>query len=291
MTDMHTYAFTSPDELLAAVATGETATIADLVRRDLRLTDEDDVCGVVLRGGGRSAFASDNPWALPDDGDLTALLQQVWAPAAAECPQFVRTLSREVMGVLLVRAKNEFRLGYIAFIPRGGRTVRAPSDVSELPSLAEDGQLHWFWGGPPTSLDVVGAAGAEFEVPDPVRIIASVHATLAAPDAEWSMDTGMLKASLGDALREQFEQWREDDDDDDDMEYAYDEEDFITYDDHRLLASYPPGMQYSVIVPGDAGQRDHCLVATFDHQDMNVVETRPFWEWFHRETSTLLFGL
>ncbi|WP_171161895.1 hypothetical protein [Streptomyces sp. I05A-00742] len=280
MTDVHAYTFNQADELLAAVAAGEMTTIADMARRKLHLTDDDSVCGMVLRGGGRSSFAADNPWALPDDGDLTALLNRVWAPVAAECPQFVQTLSREVMGVVLARKEDEYRLGYIAFMPKYGCTVRAPSDVSELPSLAVDGQLHWFWGGPPMLLDVVGTAGAEFVVPEPVRIVAAVHGTLTAPDIEWSMDTGMLDVSLGEVLREQSEEGREDDEDDF----------FAMYDDHRLLASCSAAIQSSVIVPGDAGQGDSCLVATFDHQDMNMGEIRPFWEWFRNETS-LLFGL
>jgi hypothetical protein len=289
MTDSATYSFNQADELLAAAASGNAAAIADIVRHDHRFDDEVDVCGVLLRGGGHAPFAEDNPWAASHDHDLTELLDRIWAPVAAEAPEFVRTLSREVMGLVLARVDGEYRLGYLAFKPALRRTTRAPSAVADLPSVASDGRLHWFWGSPPARLDTVGNGSPTFDMPAPVRIVASVHASLTAPTAEWSMDIGSLDTSLGETLREQFAQWREDEeDDDDDIEYAYDDDDFTKYDDHRLLASYPPGMQWSILVPPTTDEL--CLVSTFDHQDMNVFDTSPFWEWFRDTATSMLFG-
>lgn len=277
MTAGNAYSFDRADELLATAASCDAAAIADIVRRDLRFDNDVDVCGVLLRGGGHAPFAEDNPWAASHDHDLTELLDRIWAPVAAEAPEFVRTLSREVMGLVLVRVAGDYRLGYIAFTPAYGRVTRAPSAVADLPSVASDGRLHWFWGGPPARVDTVGSGSTAFAMPAPVRMVASVHASLTAPTAEWSMDTGSLDISLGDTLREQFAQ--EDDEDDDDLtEYA----------DHRLLASYEPGMQWSILVP--PATDEHCLVATFDHQDLNVVDTSPFWEWFHDTATYMLFG-
>ncbi|MGW0664167.1 hypothetical protein [Streptodolium elevatio] len=140
MTDRQTYTFSQADELLAAAASGDPKAVADIVRRDLRLADDEgddaEVCGVLLRGGGHAPFAEDNPWAVSHNRDLTEMLARIWAPVAAEVPEFVRTLSHEVMGLVLVRVGGEYRLGYVAFKPAYRSTTRAPSTVTDLPSVA-----------------------------------------------------------------------------------------------------------------------------------------------------------
>ncbi|MFI6985167.1 hypothetical protein ACIBSV_42195 [Embleya sp. NPDC050154] len=294
MIDRQTYTFSRADGLLAAAASGDPAVVADIARRDLRFAadgvDAAEVCGVLLRGGGHTPFAEDNPWNVSHDQDLTEMLARIWAPVAAELPEFVGRLSREVMGLVLVRVEGEYRLGYIAFKPSYRSTTRAPSTVTDLPSVAPEGRLHWFWGGPPEELDTVGSGSTAYVLPPPVRTLASVHASLTAPTAEWAMGTGSLDVFVGDSLREQFAQWREtdEDDEDDDTEYAYGDDDFSDYDNYRLLASYEPGMQWSILVPPGADGR--CLVSTFDHQDLNVFATAPFWEWFDDIATDILFG-
>ena len=252
---------------------------------------EGEVRGLLLRGGGGTPFAPDNPWTVPTAAGLEEALEHVWSPVAARCPRFRAALTREVLALALVHEGEHRRLGYLFPVEEGTDTGPAtPLAPEDLLALAETEELAWVWGEAPVAPESTVPSGAS-PTPAPVRELAGIHGSLVAAEAR--IDAAPGGTTLADLLREQFS----DDEDDpwEDEEGAPEEGGLIdeyrkgAYDRHLLLGSYTPGADSVLLVPGGPDAAGEAVVAEFSHENMRLRAERPFWEWFDRYAPGYLF--
>lgn len=149
--------------------------------------------GLVLRGGGGTGMPVGNAWGIPPEADVAQVIRHVWAPLADSAAGVIDCLVERVFAVALVNHPDGDSLAYLYGGDPSDDTVDwAAASMPELVRSALFG-AEVCWGDAPKpwrpeTLEILGGP-----LPQPLRRLSGVHASLYFTNLEAGIDPGRLE--------------------------------------------------------------------------------------------------
>lgn len=93
-----------------------------------------ELLGFSLRGGAGVPISSPNPWGLTGSLDVNTAIRRIWRPVAADAPEFIEALVRNVFGLALVAYSGRLCLAYLHYQgdPPDGHDDCSAATIAEL---------------------------------------------------------------------------------------------------------------------------------------------------------------